>query len=242
VVTNPEGEAPALCPACDVPMVRVIDTGPGWGGVVERHDEQAARLDRIRRDALRRLKRAVIRSGSCSAPIRGASRGPLEQHHPGRTSGSENFLSRPTLGAEVRANAFNGHDPVAPIRRAVRLDRATASGSRSMVAWLIDWIMSTRPHAQGTVTANTFTQLQTKTWAAIRGGRSSASPGTGSSSTDESDVPSGVSRSRGSARSRVEGEQLRSVRRPARGDSTSFYILDEASRFPTRSARSWRAG
>jgi hypothetical protein len=58
VVTNPEGEAPALCPACDVPMVRVIDTGPGWGGVVERHDEQAARLDRIRRDALRRLKRA----------------------------------------------------------------------------------------------------------------------------------------------------------------------------------------
>jgi len=37
-----------------------------------------------------------------------------------------------------------------------------------MAAWLVGWIMSTRPHAQGTVTANTFTQLETKTWAAIK--------------------------------------------------------------------------
>jgi len=36
-----------------------------------------------------------------------------------------------------------------------------------MVAWLVDWIMVTRPGSQGTVTANTFTQLETKTWAAI---------------------------------------------------------------------------
>ena len=34
-----------------------------------------------------------------------------------------------------------------------------------IVAWIVVWIMSTRPHCQGTVTANTFTQLQTKTWA-----------------------------------------------------------------------------
>lgn len=41
-------------------------------------------------------------------------------------------------------------------------------GGSVMCAWLVDWIMSTRPHAQGTVTANTFTQLETKTWATIQ--------------------------------------------------------------------------
>ena len=38
----------------------------------------------------------------------------------------------------------------------------------TIAAWLVDWIMSTRPHAQGTVTANTYVQLETKTWAAIK--------------------------------------------------------------------------
>lgn len=37
-----------------------------------------------------------------------------------------------------------------------------------MVAWLVDWLMSTRPFCRGTVTANTFTQLDTKTWASIQ--------------------------------------------------------------------------
>lgn len=38
----------------------------------------------------------------------------------------------------------------------------------TLCAWLVGWIMSTRPHAQGTVTANTMTQLETKTWASIK--------------------------------------------------------------------------
>jgi hypothetical protein len=37
-----------------------------------------------------------------------------------------------------------------------------------MVAWLVNWIMVTRPRSLGTVTANTFTQLETKTWSAIQ--------------------------------------------------------------------------
>jgi len=48
---------------------------------------------------------------------------------------------------------------------------ATASGhgigKSTLVAWIVDWIMSTRPHCHGTITANTYTQLETKTWAAI---------------------------------------------------------------------------
>jgi hypothetical protein len=70
------------------------------------------------------------------------------------------------LGAEVRARGFDGIQAVAPIRM------ATASGhgigKSTLVAWIVDWIMSTRPHCQGTITANTYTQLETKTWAAIQ--------------------------------------------------------------------------
>lgn len=70
------------------------------------------------------------------------------------------------LGASVRARAFNGLDPVLPIREAVSSGHGI--GKSVIVAWLVDWIMSTRPHCKITVTANTFTQLETKTWASIR--------------------------------------------------------------------------
>lgn len=37
-------------------------------------------------------------------------------------------------------------------------------GKTAEVAWIILWAMSTRPHLSGVVTANTTTQLSTKTW------------------------------------------------------------------------------
>jgi hypothetical protein len=37
-------------------------------------------------------------------------------------------------------------------------------GKTALIAWLILWFMSTRPHPQIVVTANTKTQLETKTW------------------------------------------------------------------------------
>ena len=69
-------------------------------------------------------------------------------------------------GDELKRNAFDGLKSVAPIRRAVSSGHGI--GKSVMVAWIVDFIMSTRPHCQGTVTANTFTQLETKTWAAIQ--------------------------------------------------------------------------
>ena len=89
--------------------------------------------------------------------------GPLADHD-GPDEWQREFLAG--IGAEVRANAFNGKDPVAPIRRCVSSGHGI--GKSVMVAWLVLWVMSTRPHCKGTVTANTYTQLQTKTWAAIR--------------------------------------------------------------------------
>lgn len=70
------------------------------------------------------------------------------------------------IGQEVECNRFNGRDPVTPLRRAVSSGHGI--GKSTIAAWLVDWIMSTRPHARGTVTANTHDQLATKTWAAVK--------------------------------------------------------------------------
>ncbi len=89
--------------------------------------------------------------------------GPLQEHD-GPDSWQEEFLRK--LGEEVTENAFDGLKAVKPIRRAVSSGHGI--GKSVLVAWLVDWIMSTRPNCQGTVTANTFTQLETKTWASIQ--------------------------------------------------------------------------
>jgi hypothetical protein len=69
------------------------------------------------------------------------------------------------IGAEVKQRGFDGVKAVDAIRN------ATASGhgigKSAMTAWLVDWIMSTRPHAKGIITANTAEQLSSKTWAEI---------------------------------------------------------------------------
>ena len=69
------------------------------------------------------------------------------------------------LGEKVKERGFNGTDAVDAIRT------ATASGhgigKSAMSAWLVDWIMSTRPFCKGVVTANTGAQLESKTWAEI---------------------------------------------------------------------------
>jgi hypothetical protein len=69
------------------------------------------------------------------------------------------------VGRQVRERGFDGIHAVEPIRC------ATASGhgigKSALTAWLILWVMSTRPHAKGIVTANTSSQLETKTWAEL---------------------------------------------------------------------------
>src|ERR1019366_6451541 len=70
------------------------------------------------------------------------------------------------IGAQVRERGFDGHTPVAPIRRAIASGHGI--GKSALTAFIVLWLMSTRPYAQGTVTANTYMQLETKTWAAIQ--------------------------------------------------------------------------
>lgn len=66
------------------------------------------------------------------------------------------------IGQKVKANAFDGLNAVEPIREAIASGHGI--GKSTEVAWIILWIMSTRVNAIGTVTANTATQLETKTW------------------------------------------------------------------------------
>lgn len=71
-----------------------------------------------------------------------------------------------TLGNEVKKRKFNGSDPVDPIRMAVSSGHGV--GKSTITGWIVSWIMDTRPHSQGAVTANTGKQLETKTWASIK--------------------------------------------------------------------------
>ena len=66
------------------------------------------------------------------------------------------------IAQDVLNNRFDGATPVDPIQKAISSGHGI--GKSAVVAWVILWIMSTRPMCKGTVTANTYTQLETKTW------------------------------------------------------------------------------
>lgn len=65
-------------------------------------------------------------------------------------------------GEQIKQRGFVGLDPVDPIQMA----RASGHGigKSALSAWIILFIMNTRPNCKGVVTANTNDQLRTKTW------------------------------------------------------------------------------
>lgn len=89
--------------------------------------------------------------------------GPLE-NETGPDDNQKEFLQ--SLGKEVESRGFDGANPVMPIRMCESSGHGT--GKSAMGAWLAWWILSTRPFSIGTVTAGTYTQLEEKTWAAIK--------------------------------------------------------------------------
>jgi len=96
----------------------------------------------------------------CAYPWR--QKGPLETYD-GPDIWQADLLKE--IGREVRSRKFNGTDAVLPVRTAISSGHGV--GKSTLSGWLTNWIMSTRPHSQGTVTANTFPQLASKTWPAI---------------------------------------------------------------------------
>lgn len=88
--------------------------------------------------------------------------GPLKDYK-GPRKWQQKFLN--DLGKEVKDRKFNGVDAVAPIR--VSTVSGHGSGKSALSAWLILYIMCTRPFCKGKVTANTADQLKTMTWAEL---------------------------------------------------------------------------
>ncbi len=142
------------------------------------------------------------------------------------------FLTR--LGEEVRARGFNGHDPVDPIQMATVSGHGV--GKSALTAWLILWLMSTRPNCKGTVTASTAPQLETKTWPELAKWHKLSSVrdwfemtmGRGSMKIVAVENPEGW---RCTAQTATK-ENSEAFAGQHAADSTSFYIFDEASAIP----------
>lgn len=153
--------------------------------------------------------------------------GPLEDYDGPDVWQTETLLS---IGAEVRKRRFDGHTPVSPIRM------ATASGhgigKSAIVAWLVDWIMSTRPYAQGTVTANTYTQLSTKTWARVKFWTKICITSGWFTVNNDKMYRNGYSDSWFCTPQTCDKDNSEAFAGQHAANSTSFYFVDEASGVP----------
>src|SRR5262245_64527576 len=60
-------------------------------------------------------------------------------------------------------------DGLVDINKAIQLAVASGHGigKTALVSWIMLWAISTKPDTRGVVTANTETQLKTKTWAEL---------------------------------------------------------------------------
>jgi len=83
---------------------------------------------------------------------------------PGPDDNQREFLS--ALGDEIKARRFNGSDPVMPIQMSETSGHDT--GKTAMCGWVTDFILSTRPHSDGTITAGSYLQLESRTWPAVQ--------------------------------------------------------------------------
>ena len=140
------------------------------------------------------------------------------------------------IGEWVKVNNFDGVTPCEPLRNAVASGHGI--GKSAFVAWLILWIMCTRPYAKGIVTANTGDQLRTKTWGELAKWKQRCIVGTwfelnsgkGSLSMYHKSYPEVW---------RVDAQTCREENSEAfaglhAANSTPFYIFDEASAVPDK--------
>lgn len=140
------------------------------------------------------------------------------------------------IGQQTRDNAFDGVTPVDAIREAIASGHGI--GKSAFTAWVILWIMSTRPYSKGIVTANTSDQLRTKTWAELGKWRSRClvghwfeyNNGRGSMSLYHKSWPESW---------RVDAQTCREENSEAfaglhAANATPFYIFDEASAVPDK--------
>jgi hypothetical protein len=155
--------------------------------------------------------------------------GALERY-PGPDQWQREHLT--AIGLEVAERKFDGLTPVDPIRHAISSGHGI--GKSVEVAWIVDWLMSTRPHCQGTVTANTFTQLTTKTWAAVRRWTQMCLTNEWFIVNTDKMYHKDFASSWFTALQSSKEENSEAFAGQHGADSTSFYIFDEASAIPEK--------
>jgi hypothetical protein len=140
------------------------------------------------------------------------------------------------VSKQIQENNFNGFDPVEP------LQDGTASGhgigKSALVAMLVYCIMSTRPMCRGTITANTFQQLKTKTFAELSKWHNMAInkhwfdfSGSALRLSAKAEDLKDVWYAQGQT---CREENSESFAGQHTASSTSFYIFDEASAVPDK--------
>lgn len=140
------------------------------------------------------------------------------------------------LGEEIRGRGFDGVEAVEPIQRATSSGHGI--GKSALVAMLLNFIMSTRPHCKGVVTANTSDQLRTKTWGELgKWLRMSVTAHWFDFNTGKGNL-SLVSKSHPETW-RVDAQTCREENSESfaglhAANSTPFYIFDEASAVPDK--------
>jgi len=83
---------------------------------------------------------------------------------PGPDDNQREFLI--SLGKEIAERGFDGITPVMPIKMAETSGHDT--GKTALCGWITCFILSTRPHSDGTITAGSYQQLESRTWPAIQ--------------------------------------------------------------------------
>jgi hypothetical protein len=136
------------------------------------------------------------------------------------------------VGKSVGARRFDGVRPVDALREAVASGHGI--GKSTLVAWLVNWIMSTRPFSQGTITANTFIQLQTKTWAAVQHWTGLSITGHWFRITGERMYHRAYPAKWFCSAQTCREENSEAFQGQHASGATSFYIFDEASAVPDK--------
>ena len=136
------------------------------------------------------------------------------------------------IGTQVRERGFDGHTPVEPIRRAIASGHGI--GKSALTAFIVLWLMSTRPYAQGTVTANTYMQLETKTWAAIQKWHKLCLTGPWFICTTQRLYHKDAKESWFCAPATCKEENSEAFAGQHAATSSSFYVFDEASAVPDK--------
>lgn len=136
------------------------------------------------------------------------------------------------LGEEIQKRSFRGNEPVEPIRMARSSGRGI--GKSALVGMLTNFLMSTRADCRGTLTATSFQQLSTKTWAAVHYWNHLSITGHWFKMSGEKMYHSGKPNSWFCTPQTCKEENSQAFAGQHAATSTNFYLFDEGSGIPDK--------